>query len=183
MVAGALTDALRDLWGPGLVFLALCGWLVRRAFRAARNESILEEQRLRDAFGQVGMGDDTTSTSTSTSTPPSTPTSTSTPPSTPTSTPTSTSAPTPTPAPPSPVRVPPQLFRADVRGALQEHLDVVARLQAEREAATGGTRPDVLWVRSNPTHVAWAELRPGNREVICVAQIDDGAVVARWQFG
>ncbi len=169
MVAGALTDALRDLWGPGLVFLALCGWLVRRAFRAARNESILEEQRLRDAFGQVGMGDDTTSTSTSTSTP----------------TPTSTSAPTSTttPAPPSPVRVPPQLFRADVRGALQEHLDVVARLQAEREAATGGTRPDVLWVRSNPTHVAWAELRPGNREVICVAQIDDGAVVARWQFG
>ncbi|HEX9575259.1 MAG TPA: hypothetical protein VF994_14275 [Myxococcales bacterium] len=161
MVAGALTDALRDLWGPGLVFLALCGWLVRRAFRAARNESILEEQRLRDAFGKVGMGDDTTSTSTSTST----------------------SAPTPTPAPPSPVRVPPQLFRADVRGALQEHLDVVARLQAEREAATGGTRPDVLWVRSNPTHVAWAELRPGNREVICVAQIDDGAVVARWQFG
>jgi len=159
MVAGALTDALRDLWGPGLVFVALCGWLVRRALRAARNESILEEQRLRDAFGQVGMGDDTTSTSTSTS------------------------APTPTPAPPSPVRVPPQLFRADVRGALQEHLDVVARLQAEREAATGGTRPDVLWVRSNPTHVAWAELRPGNREVICVAQIDDGAVVARWQFG
>src|SRR5216683_3217245 len=157
MVAGALTDALRDLWGPGLVFLALCGWLVRRAFRAARNESILEEQRLRDAFGQVGMGDDTTSTSTSASAPP--------------------------PAPPSPVRVPPQLFRADVRGALQEHLDVVARLQAEREAATGGTRPDVLWVRSNPTHVAWAELRPGNREVICVAQIDDGAVVARWQFG
>src|SRR5712692_2319910 len=171
MVASVLTDALRDLWGPGLVFLALCGWLVRRALRAARNESILEEQRLRDAFGQVGMGDDTTSTSTSTSTstPPSTPpsTSTSTPPSP------STSAPPPTPAPPSPVRVPPQLFRADVRGALQEHLDVVARLQAEREAATGGTRPDVLWVRSNPTHVAWAELRPGNREVICVAQIDD----------
>jgi len=185
MVAGALTDALRDLWGPGLVFLALCGWLVRRAFRAARNESILEEQRLREAFGKVGMGDDTTSNSTPppTSPPPSTSTSPS--PSTSTSTPTSTSAPTSTttPAPPSPVRVPPQLFRADVRGALQEHLDVVARLQAEREAATGGTRPDVLWVRSNPTHVAWAELRPGNREVICVAQIDDGAVVARWQFG
>ena len=171
MVAGALTDALRDLWGPGLVFLALCGWLVRRALRAARNESILEEQRLRDAFGQVGMGDDTTSTSTSTSAP--TSTSTSTP--TPTSTPTSTS--------PPPLRVPPQLFRADVRGASQEHLDVVARLQEERQAAAGGKRIDVLWVRSNPTHVAWAEMRPGNREVICVAQIDAGSVVARWQFG
>src|SRR5713226_8846951 len=98
MVAGALTDALRDLWGPGLVFVALCGWLVRRALRAARNESILEEQRLRDAFGQVGMGDDTTSDSTSipTSIPPSTTpsTSTSTPPSTSTSTPPSTPTPT-----------------------------------------------------------------------------------------
>jgi len=51
MPASALTDALRDLWGPGLVFIALCGWLVRRALRAARNESILEEQRLRDALG------------------------------------------------------------------------------------------------------------------------------------
>jgi len=70
-----------------------------------------------------------------------------------------------------------------VRGALQEHLDVVARLQEERQAAAGGKRIDVLWVRSNPTHVAWAEMRPGNREVICVAQIDAGTVVARWQFG
>src|SRR6266852_3292043 len=159
MVASVLTDALRDLWGPGLVFLALCGWLVRRALRAARNESILEEQRLRDAFGQVGMGDDTAATPTSTSTP----------------TPTSTS--------PPPLRVPAQLFRADVRGASQEHLDVVARLQEERQAAAGGKRIDVLWVRSNPTHVAWAEMRPGNREVSCVAQIDAGSVVARWQVG
>src|SRR5713101_5311081 len=174
MVAGVLTDALRDLWGPGLVFLALCGWLVRRALRAARNESILEEQRLRDAFGQVGMGDDTTPTVTPTSTPTVTPTSTS----------TSTSTPTPTPTPtsssPPPVRVPPELFRADVRGASQEHLDVVARLLAEREATAGARRAEVLWVRGSPTHVAWAEMRPGNREVICVAQIDGGAVVARW---
>src|SRR5712692_9541608 len=165
MVASVLTDALRDLWGPGLVFLALCGWLVRRALRAARNESILEEPSLRDAFGKDGMGHDTAPTATPTPTP--TPT--------PTSTPTSTS--------PPPLRVPPQLFRADVRGASQEHLDVVARLQEERQAAAGGKRIDVLWVRSNPTHVAWAEMRPGNREVICVAQIDAGSVVARWQFG
>jgi len=159
MAASVLTDALRDLWGPGIVFLALCGWLVRRALRAARNESILEEQRLRDAFGQVGVGEETTPTATPAATPTSTPT------------------------PPAPLRIPPQLFRADVRGALQEHLDVVARLQEERQAAAGGKRIDVLWVRSNPTHVAWAEMRPGNREVICVAQIDAGTVVARWQFG
>ena len=42
---------------------------------------------------------------------------------------------------------------------------------------------EVLWVRSNQTHVAWAETRPGNREVICVAQIDAGTILARWQFG
>src|SRR5712692_9031335 len=98
MVASVLTAALLHLWGPGLVLLALCGWLVRRALRAARNESILEEQPLRDAFGQVGMGDDTAPTATPTPTP--TPT--------PTSPPTSTS--------PPPHRAPPQLFRADVRG-------------------------------------------------------------------
>src|SRR5712692_8111603 len=154
VLASALTDALRDLWGPGLVFLALCAWLVRRALRAARNEAILEEQRLRE-FANGTLTSDAPSPSTSPST----------------STPT------------SPLRVPLQLFRADVRGASQEHLDVLARLLAEREAAAGAKRVDVLWVRSNPTHVAWAEMRPGNREVICVAQIDSGTVVARWQFG
>jgi hypothetical protein len=60
---------------------------------------------------------------------------------------------------------------------------VLARLLAEREATPGAKHIDVLWVRSNPTHVAWAEMRPGNREVICVAQINSGTVVARWQFG
>ena len=154
MLAGLFTDALRDLWGPGLVFLALCGWLVRRAIRAARNESILEEQRLREALGD---------------------------PATPTATPTPIPTPNPTATPP--LRVPAQLFRADVRGASQEHLEVLARLQDEREAASSAQRIDILWVRSNPTHVAWAESRPGNREVICVAQIDAGSVVARWQFG
>jgi hypothetical protein len=175
--ASALTDALRDLWGPGLVFLALCGWLVRRALRAARNEAILEEQRLREfgrnVAGIPGEEASTSSTPTVTATPTPTPTA--------TTTPTATLAPTVTLTPP--IRVPPQLFRADVRGAFQEHLDVVARLQDEREAAAGAKRVEVLWVRSNPTHVAWAEMRPGDREVICVAQIDSGKVVARWQFG
>ncbi|HWE24147.1 MAG TPA: hypothetical protein VG496_09425, partial [Myxococcales bacterium] len=52
IAASLLLEALRDLWGPGLVFLVLCAWLVRRAVRAARNESILEEQRMRSAFGE-----------------------------------------------------------------------------------------------------------------------------------
>jgi len=190
VLASALTDALRDLWGPGLVFLALCAWLVRRALRAARNEAILEEQRLREfANGTLTSDAPSPSTSPSTSTLPSPSTSPSTSTSTSTSTlpspstlPSTSNSPS-TSTPTSPLRVPLQLFRADVRGASQEHLDVLARLLAEREAAAGAKRVDVLWVRSNPTHVAWAEMRPGNREVICVAQIDSGTVVARWQFG
>ncbi|MFL5309282.1 MAG: hypothetical protein ACJ79H_02400 [Myxococcales bacterium] len=162
MPANAFTDALRDLWGPGLVFLALCGWLVRRAVRAARNESILEEQRLREALGPPTSTAPSPSSSPLPSTLPST------------STLASTS--------PLPLRVPPQLFRADVRGASQAHLEIVARLQEERQAPPGN-RIEILWVRSNATHVAWAESRPGNREVICIAQIDGGSVVARWQFG
>jgi len=165
VLASPWTDALRDLWGPGLVFLALCIWLVRRALRAARNEAILEEQRMRDFSESTLNQTDVTVTPTVTATP----------------TPTTTATPTPTAT--GPVRVPPQLFRADVRSASQEHLDVLAKLVAEREATAGAKSAEVLWVRSNPTHVAWAEMRPGNREVICVAQIDSGKVVARWQFG
>jgi hypothetical protein len=143
VLAGALTDALRDLWGPGLVFLAVCAWIVRRALRAARNESILEEQRLR---GELG--------------------------------------PEPEPAPARPIlRAPPQLSGADVHGALQEHLDVLAGLQAGREAAAGARGVQVVWVRSTVTHVAWCERRGGQREVINVAQVDGGKIVARWQYG
>src|SRR5258706_3216435 len=106
MPASALTDALRDLWGPGLVFIALCGWLVRRALRAARNESILEEQRLRDAPGpQIN--------------PP--------PPSNPASPSPSPSTPTPRSTSPPPLRVPPQPFPADRPRALQDDLLLPAR--------------------------------------------------------
>lgn len=38
-------EALRDLWGPGLVFLALTTWLVRKAWKAARTEGELERER------------------------------------------------------------------------------------------------------------------------------------------
>ena len=151
LAASALAEALRDLWGPGLVFIALCGWLVRRALRAARNESILEEQRLRDAVGDLAE----------------------------------------VPPPSAPAGAPPELRAAptdplsgaDVRGASKEHLDTVARLVRERESVPGSRRADVLWVRSTATHVVWAERRASHREVICVAQIDSGRVVARWQFG
>jgi len=151
LAASAFVEALRDLWGPGLVFIVLCGWLVRRAFRAARNESILEEQRLREAIGDLGDVP-----------PPGE---------------TGSSAPALRPAPSDP------LSGADVRGASKEHLEAMTRLIRDRESVQGSRRAGVLWVRSTATHVVWAERRAPQREVICVAQIDSGKVVARWQFG
>ena len=38
-------DALRDLLGPGLIFLLLVGWLSRKAWKAARTERDLERER------------------------------------------------------------------------------------------------------------------------------------------
>jgi hypothetical protein len=151
VLASALVEALRDLWGPGLVFIALCGWLVRRALRAARNESILEEQRLRQAIGDLA----------------------------------DVPAPAGTGAPPPPLRPAPTdpLSGADVRGSSEEHLDTVARLVRDREGIAGSRHAEVLWVRSTATHVVWAERRAPQRDVICVAQIDAGKIVARWQFG
>jgi hypothetical protein len=41
----SLLEALRDLWGPGLVFLAIAAWLVRKVWKAARTEGELERDR------------------------------------------------------------------------------------------------------------------------------------------
>ncbi|TMB31419.1 MAG: hypothetical protein E6J61_10285 [Deltaproteobacteria bacterium] len=48
MIAVAAGEALGLLWGPGLVFLVFIIWLIRRVVRAARTESRLEEERLRE---------------------------------------------------------------------------------------------------------------------------------------
>jgi hypothetical protein len=153
VAASILLEALRDLWGPGLVFLALCAWLVRRTLRAARNESVLEEQRMQQATTDLLQQE----------------------------------LPPEAPGPPL-LRVPPQLLGADVRGASQAHLDAVARLQQERETPAA-QRTEVVWVRSAGEHAAWCErihpAPPATRisEVLCVARIDDGRVVARWSYG
>jgi hypothetical protein len=145
-----LLDALRDLWGPGLVFLALCIWLIRRVMRAARNESVLEEERLR-AFAAEA---------------------------------------TPPPAAPRLAPVPPERARgvldgADVRDADPEHVDALA---ADLQRSPVLPQPEIPWIRSAGSHVAWCERRhasPGApvREVICVAEVQEGKLVGRWQFG
>ncbi len=88
----------------------------------------------------------------------------------------------------------------DVEGVPPAHLEIVRALVAEREAqmrashkgpADVARRVELLWARSNGTHVAWCERRHAataaasamTRDVICVAQIEKGAVVERWSFG
>lgn len=44
-------DFLSLLWGPGLVFIVIGIWLVRKIWKAARTERILEENRRADALG------------------------------------------------------------------------------------------------------------------------------------
>jgi hypothetical protein len=146
-----LLDALRDLWGPGLVFLALCIWLIRRVVRAARTESQLEEERLR-AFAAEATPHPSLATKL-------------------------------TPVPRE--RPAGALDGADVRGANPDHLDALAAAMAE---APRLPEPEVPWVRSAGSHVAWCERRRGAsgsalREVICVAEVQDGKLVGRWQFG
>src|ERR1700716_3127902 len=43
-------DRFLDIGLPGLVFLGLCAWLIRKAMKAARTERDLEEERLGGAF-------------------------------------------------------------------------------------------------------------------------------------
>lgn len=45
-------DLLLDLGLPGLVFLGLCVWLIRKAARAARTEADLEGERLQGALAE-----------------------------------------------------------------------------------------------------------------------------------
>jgi hypothetical protein len=69
---------------------------------------------------------------------------------------------------------------ADTRGANPAHLPLVAEIARQRDA-------EVLWVRSNPDHVAWCERRhresEPTREVICLARIEGGAIAEQWSFG
>jgi hypothetical protein len=159
-------DRVLDVGVPGLVFVVLVFWLVRKVLRAARTESDLESERLTGALAdELRQGKALAAGQT---------------------------APTLVVAR-APLR---PLDGADVGGASPEHLRIVEGLADEREAALRTTRGDierrleVLWVRSTATHVAWCERRhPATRaaagmarEVICVARIANGKAVERWAW-
>jgi len=172
-------DHLLDIGLPGLVFLGLCAWLIRKAVKAARTERDLEEQRLEGTFAEELRAARARAAA-------------------------SQRPNLITVAPPQPeaaAEAPPRdpLAAADVREANPAHLPLVAGMVREREQLlrthVGPTdverRVEVLWVRSNATHVVWCERRHAatlaargvTREVICVAQVEGGVVLDRWSFG
>jgi hypothetical protein len=163
---------LLELGLPGVIFLGLCVWLVRKVVRAARTESDFEAERLHDALG-----------------PPSEP-----------KPERQREREQERERKPEPESQPTPALLGDVSGADPAHLPLIAELVAERELTLrqrhkGPTdvprRVEVLWVRSNATHAVWCERRHAatmaaramTRDIICVAQIEHGKVVDRWSFG
>ena len=173
---GVSLDLLLEIGLPGLVFIGLFAWLIRKVVKAARTERDLEEERLQGALAdelraakaraEASLRPNLVAVA----------------------------GPEPEQAPAHP------LAGADTRGADPAHLPLVEAMAHEREeqlrAQPGGDsevarRVEVLWVRSNASHVVWCERRRAatlaargvTREVICVAQVESGAVVERWSFG
>jgi hypothetical protein len=172
-------DRFLDIGLPGLVFLGLCAWLIRKAMKAARTERDLEEERLEGTFAEELRAARARAAA---SQRPNL---------------VAVAPPEPEAAAEAPPRDP--LAAADVHEADPAHLPLVAGRVREREQLlrthVGPTdverRVEVLWVRSNATHAVWCERRHATtpaagvatRDVICVAQIEGGAVVERWSFG
>jgi hypothetical protein len=164
-------DRLVDFGLPGLVFLALVVWLVRKVVRAARTESDLEGERLTGTLADelrkaknVARGQEGRTLL-------------------------------------APLRTLDSvglgpLEGADVRGASAEHLRIVEALAEQREGASRAAegdvarRVEVLWVKSTATHAVWCERRyPANlaaagmaRDIVCIARIAGGKAVERWSY-
>ena len=167
-------DRLVDFGLPGLVFLALLIWLIRKAARAARTESDLEGERLSGAFADELRAARELAAAAQ-------------------------KGPRlvkPQPEPPVPAG---PLDGADTRGASEEHLQLIEALVREREAAlrsaeTGESdvprRVELLWARSTANHAVWCERRHAatqaaaamTRDVICVARVEDGKAAERWSY-
>jgi hypothetical protein len=168
-------DALAILWGPGLVFIGLAVWLVRKAWKASRIERDLEEERLATALGfdRAALEAKRLAEVVGTEV-----------------------------APPKLESVPAKamgsragfrgsLAAADVSSCAPEHLEAIGALLDARARSGTSARPEVLWARSAGTHAVWCERRspfpPGSpgpaREVLCIAQLRDGKVVRSWSHG
>ena len=178
-------DRLLDLGLPGLVFLALCFWLVRKAVRAARTEGDLEGERLTGAFAEELAAAKALAAGKPRLVPPvALPTPTAKPfplaaPSPSPSAPQSAALQSPGPQSPAPVsppaiallapeRIPDLLRGADLGPGVEGHLPLLAQLIAEREASMRALqvgpsdvplRVEVLRARANRTHLVGCERR------------------------
>ena len=194
MTASAFGEAVGVLWGPGLVFLLVIIWLIRRVIRAARTESQLEEERLREWMKnevaqlqaskaeprlmrvpsalerEKALAGARSAVAPSLSGDGRD--------SAPQTAGTSAQAPA---AQGTAIVVP-----DDAQGVTAAELDAIRPL-FRRDSA--GTPPRVLWIRSTGSHIAFCERRealpPSTivRDVITVVKIAGGKVVGKWQFG
>jgi hypothetical protein len=167
-------NALGVAWLPGLVFLGLLAWLVRKVIKAARTERDLEEDRFAAALADdVAALQARAPANTAPGSILPVPGSRQAP---------KASAPAPSLAPaPAP----------DAAPCSPEHLALIGELLGERERRGGAAGVEVVWARSAGEHFAWCERRPppdpGStapaREVLCIVQVRDGKIVNRWTHG
>jgi hypothetical protein len=163
-------DRLLDFGLPGLVFLFLVVWLVRKAIRAARTESDLESERLTGTFAQeLQAAKDVAKAVTE-------------------------GARTPRLVTPAQALDRPRrpVDEAEVSCATPEHLALIEALVREAMAASGAASPriEVLWAKSTATHAVWCERRlpavpaaaATTHEVVCVARVENGKITDRWTF-
>ena len=187
MIGSAFGETMNLLWGPGVVFLLVLIWLIRRVIRAARTESHLEEERLREWMkAEVAQMQSSKAEPRLMRVPPAAERE---------KTlaaarqPVAPSAET-TPVAPPPLegtlaQGPPIVVPDDVNGVTASELDVIRPLFR----GDGALQPRVLWVRSTGSHIAFCERRDPTppstlvRDVITVVKIAGGKVVGKWQFG
>jgi len=188
VIASALGETLSVLWGPGLVFLVVIVWLIRRVIRAARTESRLEEERLREWMkGEVAQLQSSKAEPRLMRVPPAAER--------------ERAIAAREPAPPVAVPGPDTITAlpdargndgraaasgiGDRTGVTETELAIVRPLFRGHGAAP----PKVLWVRSTGSHIAFCERRDAPppstiaRDVITIVKIAGGKVVRKWQFG
>jgi len=174
-------EALGLLWGPGLVFLVIIVWLIRRVIRAARTESRLEEERLREWMkGEVAQLQSTKAEPRLMRVPPAQERE-------------KRIAARAAAAPEAVAGTESIVTMRDARatdvgdrtGVTETELDIIRPL-FQSDDPEG---PKVLWVRSTGSHIVFCERREApppsklGRDVITIVKVAGGKVIGKWRFG
>jgi hypothetical protein len=182
VIGMAFGEAVRVIWGPGLVFLVVIVWLIRRLIRAARTESRLEEERLREWMkSEVAQLQSTKGEPRLMRVPPAAEREKT----------LAVRAAAPPQAVPGPETIVPMQEERSPAPAIGDRTGVTeTELAIVRPLFHGdGTPPKVLWVRSIGSHIAFCERREAAppstvaRDVITIVKVAGEKVVGKWQFG